>query len=306
MVKSFGLLSLLLLPEVLNAQRFPDRWVTINPLMDTRVAVGADEWSWMHSSAGWGEFGAYRMVRDAEHAWLQRLGMFVELFRVGHSSSLAFVGEIEFIANPDNDIRFNPRAVFWQEGFLFTQQSGNLTWQLGYYHRCKHDVDNLILNRERSLIYGSVLGKLLIPLSAEASSTRALLALRTDIYTIRQDDRFPRALSDRQPHLKRMIGTVGAALHVRESLRSPFGLYAAAWSALSGFGEKETTFFSFDRPRSATFQGGIAAGVAVEGAAHVRIGISYEYLSDTGLNPQPEHAHLANISVTIINPFVMW
>ena len=305
----YTLLVFLLLTSALHAQRFPDRWLTINPLMDTRVPVEPDEWSWMHSSAGWGEFGGYRLIRDHEHAWLQRLGVFVEMFRVGEQSSLAFVGEIEFIANPDNDIRFNPRAVFWQEGFLFTQRAGELFWQLGYYHRCKHDVDNLILQRERSLIYGSFLGKLLIPLSSPENPTRSLLALRTDIYTIRQDDRFPRALAitHGRLHVKRLLATIGGSVHLRQPLGTrPWGLYATYWSALNLYGTRESTFLSLDRPKNATMQAGATAGLAIEGNAHFRIGVSYEYLSDTGLNPRPEHAHLVSISTTIVNPFVMW
>lgn len=288
-------------------QRFPDRWLTINPLMNNPHPMEPGAWSWMHSSGGWAEFGAYRILRDHEHAWVQRLGSFLELFRIGNEASLAVLGNIEFIANPDNDIRFNPRAVFWEEGFLYTQRTGSAFWQIGYYHRCKHDVDNLILKRERSLIFGSLLGKYLIPFSLENGQTEALATVRADIYTIRQDDRVPSAFSDQTPHVKRLLGTVGGVLHIRRSLLTkPFGLFATYWGALNLYGLKEGVLPKLDRVHMSTFQGGLAAGIAIEGNAHFRVGFTYEYLSDTGINPFPEHAHLITLGVTIVNPSAMW
>lgn len=298
---------LILTTDPLHAQRFPDRWFTVNPLMNRGHPVHEGEWSWMHSSGGWGEFGAYRLARDNEHAWVQRLGMFIELFRVGNEASLAFTGDIEFIANPDNDIRFNPRAVFWQEGVLYTQRAGSSYWQLGYFHRCKHDVDNLTLQRERSLIYGSLQAKYLLPLTVNDGATDALAVLRADLYTIRQDDRIPASYSPQTPHVKRMLGTAGAVLHLRRPLAlSPLGLYATYWGMVNFYGAKESVLLKFDRIAQSTFQGGASAGLAVEGNAHFRIGFTYEYLSDTGLNPYPEHAHLLTLGVTIVNPAAMW
>lgn len=291
----------------LVAQRFPDRWLTINPLMNQQDAVEDHAWSWMHSTVGWGEFGGYRIVRDKEHAWIQRLGTFVELLRIGDASSLAFLSSIEFIANPDNDIRFNPRAVFWDEGFLWTQRAGSSYWQLGYFHRCKHDVDNFILRRERSLIFGSLQAKYLLPLDFQEARTQSLLALRMDLYTIRQDDRFPSEFANQFPHVKRMLATIGGTLHVRKSLATkPLGLYATYWSAVNLYGSKESVLLRWDTIKQMTFQGGLAGGIAIEGNTHLRIGFTYEYLSDTGINPTPESAHLVTLGVTIVNPSAMW
>ncbi len=289
----------------LYGQRFPDRWFTMNPLMlQTEENTG---WSWMHSNAGWSEFGGYRIIREHEHAWIQRLGGYIELFRISETTSLALLGNIEFIANADNDIRFNPRAIFWEEGFLFTQKTGNSFWQIGYMHRCKHDVDNLNLGRERSLIFGSVQGKYIIPFALGDTSTNGLFALRADLYTIRQDDRNPSVFSLYLPQVKSMLATLGGALHVRTSLpMKPLGLYVTTWGALNFYGDKQEIFLKFEKVRSILFQGGIGGGIAVEGRAHLRLGISYEYLSDTGINPFPEHANLIAISITMIPPASIW
>ncbi len=305
MVLVIGLV--LIAAGTLPAQRFPDRWILINPLLDTADSVPAGQWRWMPSSAGWGEFGGYLLEHDAEHAWIQRLGALIELLRIGQTTSIGFTSEIEFIANPDNDIRFNPRAVFWQEGLLLTLAGEQHFWQVGYYHRCKHDVDNLAIGRERSLIYGSLMGRYIVPI--HHATWRGAGVIRADLYTIRQDDRTPPADDGRAPHLQRMTGSLSGSIHLsRPVIGSLVGVYTASWIMLTAFGSERSTLPRFDAGsfRSATLQGGIAAGIAITGRAHFRIGLAWEYLADTGINPRPEQAHLTSLTIGITNPAAMW
>jgi hypothetical protein len=296
-------LTLLSLSSLLHGQRMPERWFTLNPLGGNTTA-SSDTTIFIHSVTGWGGFGAYRLARDAEHAWLQQLGAFIELLRIGNDQSLAFTSSIEFIADPHNDIRFNPRATFWEEGFLYTKRTGRGFWQIGYYHRCKHDVDNLILGKERSLIFGSVLGKYLLPL--KINTDEALAAFRLDIYTLRQDDRIPKHLQSTSLNWKRLLASAGANVHVREAGRQLFGWYAGGWFTVNTFGGKESIVIRLDRIRELTFNGGVSAGIALRGKAHFRIGFTYEYLSDTGINPTPKRANLLSFGVTILDPNVTW
>jgi hypothetical protein len=287
------------------AQRFPDRWIAFDPLRDTTDRIPSDQIRWMHSSAGWGEFGGYILDRDAEHAWLQRLGALIELARIGEHTSIAFTTEIEFIANPDNNIRFNPRAVFWQEGLLVTVARGDHRWQLGYYHRCKHDVDNLSIGRERSLIYGSLLARYLVPFTHD--QWVGVGVLRGDLFTIRQDDRTPPFDDGSMPNHTRLIGSLGASLHLqRPIVGSLLGLYTSSWLTVTGFRAATDATAIINRPRQATLQGGVAAGIAITGHAHFRIGVAWEYLADTGINPRPEHAHLVSLTISIVNPKALW
>lgn len=297
--------SVLLCSAVVQAQRFPDRLILLNPLLDTTRPLAAGELGWMHSLAGWGEFGGY-LRGDEEHAWIQRLGAIIELVRFGMHSSLSFASEIEFIANPHNDIRFNPRAVFWQEGFLFTHYTGSHYWQLGYYHRCKHDVDNLTIGRERSLIYGSLLGKYIVPVRLADAGIEGAAAIRGDLYTIRLDARTPP--SDNQtPFVDRMIGSLGGSIHLRRPLAAPWiGTYAVGWMFANFYGDRSSTYPVADRVRMVTIHGGIAAGISITGAAHFRLGVTYEYLADTGINPVPERSHLLSVTIAVVNPQAMW
>jgi len=286
------------------AQRFPDRFMTINPLADQRHET-AEGINWMHSSGGWGEFGAYRLVRDQEHAWVQRLGAYIEMFRIDNDASLAFIGNIEFIANPHNNIRFNPRAIFWEEGFFFTGRSAEHYWQVGYFHRCKHDIDNFLLGKERTLIFGSLQAKYLVPFTADGGRTEGLFVLRTDVFTIRQDDREPQVSQDLD--LNRAIGSAMMLAHFRQQFnQSILGLYLTGWGGLSLYSGRDGVFNRFGSVESAAFNGGFSGGVAVHGNAHFRIGLSYEYVSDTGIDPVPGHAHLLSVGVTIVNPASMW
>lgn len=290
------------------SQRFPLRFQTINPLSGGPQNALSNETSWMHSMGGWGEFSGYTLLRDEDHAWLQRLGGYVEILRAGDESSLAFLSNIEFVADPHNDIKFNPRAIFWEEGFLFTQRLEETYWQVGYFHRCKHDIDNYFLATERSLIFGSLFGAYLLPWRAEDNFVEeGLLAFRADVYTIRQDDRFPLSTSQLEPNLKKMLGTLGASAHFRKTLSSKYwGIYSTFWSMLNLYSEQEGIFNRFGSIKTALFNGGVSLGIALQGKVHMRFGVSYEYLSDTGMNPTPGKAHLMTVGVTFIDPKVMW
>ncbi len=293
LVSSFGLF----------AQRYPDRHMTLHPLAD--LSDRAEGTSWMHTSGGWAEFGAYRLSRDGEHAWIQRLGGYLEMFRIDDKASLTVVGNIEFIANPHNNIRFNPRAVFWEEGFVYTQRVGKNYWQVGYFHRCKHDVDNLLLGTERSLIFGSLQGKFLFPFQMDQGRTDGLFAVRTELLTIRQDDRTP--LTTNRLNLNNALGSFAGIVHFRKQLEhSVFGYYVTAWTGVSAYGTRDGIFNRFTSIESATLNGGLSGGMAIQGNAAFRIGITYEYMSDTGINPVPEHSHLVSFGVLILNPAAMW
>jgi hypothetical protein len=287
------------------AQRFPDRWITILPLLDTTHPVPEGTASPIHSSAGWAEFGGYP-IDDSIHAWIQRLGAVIELVRIGSGWSIAFATDIEFIADPNNDIRFNPRAVFWQEGLLLTNRIGNGYWQLGYYHRCKHDVDNLSIGTERSLIYGSVTGKYAIPLALPRTTYSGAAVIRGDIYTIRQDDRTGASTDDGMPDVRRLLATLGGSLHLRSpAVGSWLGLYTTLWATMNFYSHRAAASI-FSGVRSVTAHGGITAGIAITGTAHFRIGIAYEYLADTGINPLPQPAHLVSVTMSLFDPSAMW
>jgi len=299
----------------LFAQRAAERWITINPL-NTKTQEAKDQTTQILPSAQvWGEFGPYRLQRDNDHAWSVKVGGFVELVRIGHTQSLAFVASTDLIADPHNELRFNPRAVFWEEGFLYTIRSDkHLDYQIGYYHRCKHDIDNLLPSPsypyesvQRALMYGSLLGKVFAPWQPPIENSSGLFVMRADLYTILQDDRLPKRLYGERINLDQAIGSLGFNMHIRFSLVGVWlGGYSTAYGLLTLYGSEPGFGKRFERFDKGLFSGGIAAGLTLQGNIHLRIGMSYEYLSDTNINATPSNGHLVLFVITLLHPQSMW
>ena len=162
--------------QPLEAQRLIERNQILNPLENPSVNIEEGQKKWFSQVGGWGSFGNYAFSRDENHFWYQELGAYFELYRSGNSKSVAITSQIEFIANDDNDINFSPRAIFWEEGILFTSRQNGFFLQAGYYHRCKHDIDNLNLGEERATVFGSAMGKVIIPVSISSPQDALFLS----------------------------------------------------------------------------------------------------------------------------------
>jgi hypothetical protein len=92
---------------------------------------------------GWGEFSRYVTQSDNMHFWDAKIGAYGEFLRIGNLFSIVMGSDLELISSSNSTIFFEPRAFFWQEEFLLFLKLDRYTLGLGYYHRCKHDVDNL-------------------------------------------------------------------------------------------------------------------------------------------------------------------
>jgi len=296
---------LIIANSLLFSQRLIDRMIILNPLSCTENHVPGNKLRWINSIKGWGEFGKYAIVRDTDHAWYQKLGLFMEFFRTGDHTNVMILGSIEFIADPDNDIKFNPRAIFWEEGILYTYKLKRNFLQLGYYHRCKHDIDNLAIGEERSLIYGSILGKYIVPIEL-SSEFRSLLAFRTDIYTIKQDSRLPAFNESFNPNYRNLTSSIGINFNIRnEKLIGIFGTYFHSFFSINSFSDNKGFFSRFGKINSASIDGGLALGIFISGNALFCAEIRYEYFSDTGINPKPDDANLISIGF-MLSPKDIW
>jgi hypothetical protein len=128
-----------------------------------------------------------------------------------------------------------------------------------------------------------------------------------DIFTIRQDDRTPAPPAEHPLSLRRAIGSFGFVTHLRHSLRDPlFGIYLSAWGSTGLYSGNTGIFNRFTSVTGATLNGGLSAGAAIQGNVHFRIGLTLEYLSDTGIDAGRPHARLLSFGVTILDPATMW
>jgi len=289
---------------ILFAQRLVEREIIINPLFTELPSIQYDESSWISSVYAWGSFGNYT-VGDSEHEWYQKLGMLIELYRLGNNTSLSFESHIEFIANDRNSLGFNPRALIWEEGFLYTKRNSQSFWQIGYFHRCKHDVDNFIDGHERSLIFGGLLFKYILPLTEHNSNQWSYLAIQTEIYTILQDYRLPDKYMEFYPNIEQLLGSATLNFSTNNSISKYLGIYVNAYGSLNFFGSNRGFSSRFRSLHTIQFNGGVSTGFAIQGDAHFRIGLNFEYFSDTTIEPIPVNSSLFSIGIMVVDPKAM-
>lgn len=197
---SLSFLLLLLIAGISSdSQILPDRTTHIDPLADTSVASGS--FQALPSTGLVGEFGRYTDGSGNDHRWNAKSGGYIELFRTSGRVSVGIHGLMEVVMDPLNDIAFNPRAIFWEEGLFVATDApwseGSI--QFGYTHRCKHDIDNLEVERargeahQRTLIYsGPFVRGLRRPSEVGTVFGRPLTlggSIRGDLYLHKLDDR---------------------------------------------------------------------------------------------------------------------
>jgi len=271
-----------------DAQRLIERGMILNPLQNPNVDIPSNEVAWFTQVGGWGSFGSYGLYGDENHAWYQHLGAYFELYRRGNESSLAFTGQIEFIADTNNDINFSPRAIFWEEGLLYTRRIGRPFIQFGYYHRCKHDIDNFRFGEERTMVFGSALARLILPLSL-FSTDDALLAFQYDHYTITWEKRTPNTFQNGTFNWDELINSFKINAAWQRPLNGNSHFYLDGY--LMG------TLLKDDSWVNGQFRAEVGAETA---AGQVRFGLHAEYLGDSGIPVNPKSVTLIGIGLRIM------
>jgi hypothetical protein len=273
--------------QTLEAQRLIERDKILNPLENPAVDLKSGENQWFSQFGGWGSFGNYAFSRDANHFWYQELGAYFELYRSGNSKSVAITTQIEFIADDDNDINFSPRAIFWEEGILFTSRRDGFFLQAGYYHRCKHDIDNLNLGEERATVFGSAMGRVIIPVSLSRPGD-ALFSLRLDYYTITWERRIPRENLEFEPSIEDLSASLMTNIDWRIRLSDQnfinIGGYAMTSLYDADLRSSGKIFFNIGTDR---------------GIGDVQFGFHLEHLADSGIPVRPKAATLAGFGIRI-------
>ena len=301
-MKFYSFFSLFIIcSTILFAQRLVEREIIINPLFTDLLSTRDDDIFWMSSISAWGGFGHY-ISSDREHEWYQKLGSVIELIRFGNQSSLSFLSHIEFVANDRNNIGFNPRSLIWEEGFLYSQKLRKSFLQIGYYHRCKHDIENLNEGQERSLIFGGLFCKYIKPITINESFQWSYLVPRIEIYTIRQDFRAPDIFYKFGTNLEQLLGTIAMNFNNHISKSKHLGLFVNSYGSLNFFSKDKGFLDRFSSLHAVRFCGGISTGITVQGSAHFRIGLNFEYFSDNAIDPYPRSSSLLSIGVQIVDP----
>lgn len=271
-----------------EGQRLIERDKILMPLANPNVDLDEGETEWLTQVGGWGAFGNNAFHRNAEHLWYQELGAYAEIYRRGNESSLAITSQIEFIADPSNDINFSPNAIFWEEGLLYSRRYNDFTLQFGYYHRCKHDIDNLESGEERTMVFGSVLGRIVIPATVFRLDD-SVFSLQFDHYTITWEDRIPSEFEGVQPNWDELI----SSLKVNVAWKRPVGTNTKFY--LDGYGMG--TMLENDFLVNGKFRAELGRS---QKAGNLRFGIHVEHLGDSGISVSPNSVTLAGIGVRIM------
>lgn len=270
------------------AQRAVERSFILNPLENSQVELQEGEKKWFTQMGGWGSFGNYLFSGDEDHAWQQQLGVYAEIYRWGNRSSLALTGHVEIIADKRNDIYFSPRAVIWEEGFLYTHRVGSSFLQAGYYHRCKHDVDNWLLFEERITVFGSAFARLIVPVQL-FSEGESLLSIQYDHYTITGEKRTPDPSFGKIKNWGDLINSLQVSTHTMMPLGSSSNFYMDGY--LMGVYLKDEF----------RMNGMIRMEIGRETpAGQIRFGIHTEYLADNGISVSAKSVTLAGIGIRLM------
>lgn len=255
-------------------QNIPDRILIFDPLGDTTVQ--GDGFVLLPGVRLYGEFGRYSNGSGPNHRWNAKTGGYGEFARWDSSWSIAAAGTMEVIIDPNNDINFNPRAIFWEEGLMISARS---PWsnagaiQFGYMHRCKHDIDNLERSggeiEQRTLIYSGPFLRLLNRPTKIVDGPIDLYvggALRFDYFVHTLDSRWNARYAGNQPNIEDLQAAINGTVKVEGRFDNGWlGLHAGAnWmlalstpqsQELEGFGSLPFVELGLDfyNPRGAAF-----------------------------------------------------
>lgn len=176
---------------------------------------------------------------ENELAWSVKLAGVMELYRWSQRTSLvAFAGH-ELTANPFNSIGFNPRGSIWEETVFLVRRAARITWHLGAFHRCRHEIDNSHPPDESAIdpsyeptarllsLTGAHAGVTTRDLSLGAANLQ--LFVRAERYATTTDNREPR--NTVAPYWKRALGAGGAGARLRNSVGDGRSIYAHAWGS---------------------------------------------------------------------------
>jgi len=148
----------------------------------------------------WGNLARGFGSTDERFAWSMSFGGIIQFVET-ENSMFYLQGDADVLSDIYNDISFNPRAIFWTEGLVYGLRLDTTNeLHLGYIHRCKHDIDNLDnqvvgANEERTLIYGSLMGKY-IARDFDFINMNTTTSAQLDMYLYKQDYRYPFELTD--------------------------------------------------------------------------------------------------------------
>ena len=307
---STTLFLLLTCAAVLPSQNLPDRVIRLDPLGDTTVSDSGTVP--LPGTRLYAEFARYSNGSGEQHRWNARTGGYLEFLRVDGHWSIAVNGMMEVVMDPLNDIAFNPRAIFWEEGLII---SGRAPWengavQTGYAHRCKHDIDNYEVfattgqREQRTLIYSGPFLRLLhrptVISSGDAGTLTLGGALRYDHYLHLLDDRGYTGRPETEGSLEELIASVSLSGRVR------FGFSGSMLGLNLSGGVQQAIRDASDGTNGIDLWGEVTLEARNPTGMAFGLYLRAEELRDGGVLTTPKSASLLSIGVRSAPGLGMW
>ncbi len=222
------------------------------PIFPTRGILLAPKWyektdtnSTLDHAGFWATIARGIGSDEDRFGWSVTTGAVIEFARWSGTSSLFAFGGMELVSDTRNDISFNPRGAFWEEGVMFARTTPKFDWELGLVYRCRHDVDNgdtretIGALEQRTLIYGSLSSKIISgPTDILNLHTHTTGWLRGDAYLFREDDRLPiNSQGSSTTDFNKLAWTIGGGAKTHLLNLGDNFLYAEAEVNFSAFGK---------------------------------------------------------------------
>lgn len=282
-----------------NAVLFSDRGIHLNPLANPID----DDGGFFYSIMGWADFARYMVRSDDKHFWDARMAIDVEIYRFKNNWSIILSSHLELMSSSNSTINFEPRGLFWDETLMFIKRQNHFTWGVGYYHRCKHDIDNLnLIIRSgqyiaRVLIWDSITLRFSphpfdIQWRNKLFKSSINLHIQNHFYVIKTDA-VSAEYGERGPTYTNLINTfeIGADMDIIRYKN--FSFYVNPYFYLDAYRSGDTTIFPLDM--------NIEFGVRLKGAKNIGFAIfaRYEKWYDNGIEPYLENGEYFLIGVKI-------
>ncbi len=294
----------------LGAQNLPDRVIRLDPLGDTTVS--SEGVIPLPGTRFYGEFARYSDESGDQHRWNARSGGYLEFVRIDGTWSISLNGTMEVVMDPLNDIAFNPRAIFWEEGVMISRTTPwpNGSLQTGYTHRCKHDIDNYEVfattgaREQRTLIYsGPFLRLLHRPTTITSGSAGSITlggALRYDHYLHLLDDRGYTGRPEHEGSLEDLVSSLSLSGRIGFDVRGSILGLSLSGGVQRSFREGTTPVDKVDAWGELMVEARNRTGMAF--GLYLRA----EQLQDGGILTRPKSASLLSLGVRASPGMGMW
>lgn len=287
-------LFLLLASASLAGPLFPARSFILAPkfrdLKDTTKGA-----KYLRQNGLWGNLARGFGSTDDRFAWSMSFGGIIQ-FVEGENSMFYLQGDADVLSDTHNDIGFNPRAIFWTEGLVYGLRLDSTNeLHLGYLHRCKHDIDNLdkqtvAANEERTLIYGSFMGKY-IARDFDFLDMNTSTSAQLDMYLYKQDYRFPFELTDSGASVTDLNFSVELSAKLEYAKIGDVGMYAR--------GQLRAASYNWLKTMTLDWRG--ETGIEFKGeATTMNVFVGYEYLQDDMNRPLPVNSSYVYLGLRFI------